>query len=63
MRRHRWDIRSGEDKPFISRKTHNGQVYSLDFNKKNEFLLLSGGEDSDANLWDVRNMSKKVTAI
>jgi WD40 repeat protein len=56
----RWDIRSSDEKPIITRKAHNGEVYSLDFNQKSEFLLLSGGEDGDVNLWDVRNMSKKV---
>lgn len=59
----RWDTRLGDGKPFISRKAHNGQVYSVDFNKKTEFLLLSGGEDGDANLWDIRNMSKKVMML
>lgn len=44
----------------ITRKAHNGEVYSVDFNSKSEFLLLSGGEDGDVNLWDARNMGKKV---
>lgn len=56
----RWDIRSAEDRPQLSRKAHNGEVYSLDFNSRSEFLLLSGGEDGDVNLWDLRNMGKKV---
>ena len=59
----RWDIRSGEERPLVSRKAHNGEVYSLDFNSKSEFLLLSGGEDGDVNLWDVRTMAKKVQYV
>ena len=55
-----WDVRSGENKASLTRKAHNGEVYSVDFNRKSEFLLLSGGEDGDVNLWDIRNLSKKV---
>lgn len=53
-------MRTGDNRPFISRKAHTGEVYSLDFNKKNEYLLISGGEDGDIQLWDIRNISKKV---
>jgi WD40 repeat protein len=50
----------GEDRASITRKAHTGEVYSLDFNKKSEHLLISGGEDGDVCFWDLRNMSKKV---
>lgn len=53
-------MRTGDNRPFITRKAHTGEVYSLDFNKKSEFLLISGGEDGDIQLWDIRNISKKV---
>ena len=55
-----WDMRSDEKVPILTRKAHNGQAYSLDFNKKSPHLLISGGQDSDVALWDIRNLSKKV---
>lgn len=57
---YRWDTRNNEGKPALTRKAHSGEVYSVDFNRKSPHLLLSGGEDSDVNLWDIRNLSKKV---
>ena len=59
----RWDTRSNESKPSLSRKAHTGEVYSLDFNQKSQHLLLSGGEDGDVCFWDIRNFSKKVDSI
>lgn len=44
----------------MARPAHNGEVYSVDVNKFNPYLLLSGGEDSDINLWDTRNMSRSL---
>ena len=55
-----WDMREDSGKPVISKLGHNGEVYSLSFNPFSEYLLVSGGEDSDINLWDTRNMNKKI---
>jgi WD40 repeat protein len=55
-----WDLRAHDNKPSLSRKAHTGEVYSLDFNKKSQYLLLTGGEDGDVNFWDIRNLGKKV---
>lgn len=56
----RWDIREIGKKPSITKQAHNGEVYSVDLNKFSAYLMLSGGEDSDINLWDTRNMSKHL---
>jgi len=56
-----WDTRSNDSKASLTRKAHKGEVYSLDFNQKNQHLLLSGGEDGDVCFWDIRNFSKKVS--
>lgn len=39
---------------------HKGHVYSLDFSNHSEMLLISGGEDQEVALWDLRNISKRL---
>ncbi len=58
-----YDIRENTSRPSITKTAHNGEVYSLDFNPFSQNLLLSGGEDGDIFLWDVRNMSKKYNSF
>lgn len=59
-----YDIRDTNNKPSITKSgAHNGQIYALDFNKYAQNLLLTGCEDGDVYLWDVRNMSKKFNSF
>ena len=58
-----YDMRENTSKPAITKTAHNGEIYSLDFNRFAQNLLLSGGDDSDVYLWDIRNMSKKYNSF
>lgn len=58
-----YDLREHTNKPTLTKTAHNGEIYALDFNKYAQNLLLSGGEDGDVYLWDVRNMSKKFSSF
>lgn len=53
-----WDIR--EIKPLFSIEAHSLDINSVDFNKHNEYLLLTASNDKTAVLWDIRNLSVKL---
>lgn len=54
-----WDIRK-PGAPVHDIEGHSGDINSLDFNPFNEYLFLTGSQDSTAALWDLRNTSKPL---
>jgi histone-binding protein RBBP4 len=54
-------MRSNSSDPLIKvDNAHRSEINCLSFNPTNEFLLATGGSDEEVNLWDLRNMSKKI---
>jgi histone-binding protein RBBP4 len=58
-----YDTRENSLKPSMTKTAHNGEIYALDFNRFAQNLLLSGDENNDIFLWDIRNMSKKFNSF
>jgi histone-binding protein RBBP4 len=46
--------------PIHSILAHSSDIYSLDFNPFNEYLLLTGSADKTVALWDLRNTGKRL---
>lgn len=55
-----WDLRLKNNMPTHEVSAHKGDIYSIDFNPHNDFLFITGSEDTTIALWDMRNMSKKI---
>ncbi len=51
------------DEPFAVTMAHSEETFTLDFAYKDEFLLLSGGNDGIVKLWDMRQLSKSIHAF
>lgn len=58
-----YDLRENTTKPTVTKTAHNGEIHALDFNKFAQNLLLTGADDGDVYLWDIRNMSKKFNSF
>lgn len=55
-----WDLRRPLVNPFFTLAAHKEEVFSVDFNPFNEFVMLSSCADGLVSLWDLRNLSKAV---
>jgi WD40 repeat protein len=55
-----WDLRRPLNNPFFSLGAHKEEVFSIDFNPFNEFLVLTSCADGNVGLWDLRNLGKCV---
>ena len=58
---YQWDARQKE--LLASFKAHNGDAYTLDINRINQSMLLTGGDDNTVRIWDRRLLSKKLYAF
>ena len=57
---YRHDLRQKNLKPTHDISAHFGAIRSIDFNKNNEYIFITGSADSTICLWDIRNTSKSV---
>lgn len=55
-----WDGRRDFRNPVATEEVSTGEVLSLDFSFRNEFLLATGGEKGDIGVWDLRNLKKRI---
>jgi histone-binding protein RBBP4 len=58
-----WDARFRHcegRKPVFSVIAHTSEIYTLDFNPFNDYLFLSGSEDKNTSLWDLRKLNHSV---
>lgn len=39
---------------------HEDELFSIDFNAKNEFLYITGSKDCYIGLWDIRKPEQKI---
>lgn len=39
---------------------HTNEIYSIDFNKKDEYSFITGGADKTICLWDIRNTARSL---
>lgn len=55
-----WDSRAGFTEPFFNILAHTMEIFTLDFSFKDQFLLLTGGNDGLVKLWDMRNLTQPL---
>lgn len=53
-----WDIREPSKPVKKAEKAHKGDVMSISFNPKQEFLFATGSSDKNIAIWDLRNLEK-----
>ena len=53
-----WDMRRPMNNPFFCLGAHKEEIFTIDFNPYNEYIVLTGSADGSAGLWDMRNISK-----
>lgn len=53
-------MRERKKKPECQKTGHIGEVYTVDFCPDSEVLFLSGGEDGEIGMWDMRNITKRI---
>lgn len=56
-----WDLR--QDIPTHCVDAHIHEINSVDFNKQDENLLVTGSSDKTAAVWDIRNMNSKLCTL
>jgi len=56
-----WDTR--QETPTHDIDAHSHEVNSVDFNKQEQNLLLSGSSDKSVGVWDIRNMRVKLASL
>ena len=55
-----WDTRKGKDPISKVTSAHGAEINCLDFNKRTDYLLLTGSADRSVKLWDLRNLKEKL---
>jgi len=58
---YQWDARQKET--LVSFKAHNGDAYTLDINRINLNMLLTGSDDNTIRIWDRRCLTKRLYAF
>jgi len=59
-----WDTRDHEAGGRIfNKKIYNGEIYSVAFSPKNEYVLAAAGSEKDITVWDIRNMTNKLFSL
>lgn len=50
----------GDQRSTLSIKSHDGEVLTCDWSKKNQYILATGGSDGIIKGWDIRNFGQPI---
>jgi len=56
----RWDLRSGPQETFCSRRHHEAGVVAIEFHPTDQHYMLTGSYDEQLRRWDLRQLSRPV---
>ncbi|KAI8992336.1 WD40-repeat-containing domain protein [Pilobolus umbonatus] len=57
-----WDLRSGECS-FLRKDAHESTIRAVDYNQNKPFHVVTGGDDANVLLWDVRHLDEPLMKI
>ncbi|KAF7731262.1 Protein tssc1 [Apophysomyces ossiformis] len=57
-----WDLRSGES-TFLHQSAHKSTIRAVDYNVNKPYHVVTGGDDAQVRIWDVRNFAKPALVV
>ena len=57
-----WDLRSGKNS-FDRANAHSGTIRAVDYNPNKAHHVVTGGDDAQVHIWDVRQLRQPILSI